>query len=189
MCRIVPLDKKIEVLETLQMELSKINLQVVCACTSFQEVAAFIKLNKVDILIAASDFAQDLKNDSSYKNENLKIINYSTTNKTISDSNESLQEQAESQDKQIEIIFKEIRLAYKMAVDKIQKRLPKVKLSQREIEVLKLIAFGYKIKEIASLLNISYYTAENHKKNLLVKMKVNNIASFVNIGHKLNYLN
>jgi DNA-binding NarL/FixJ family response regulator len=50
-------------------------------------------------------------------------------------------------------------------------------LSQREREVLKLIAEGYKNKEIASDLCISLKTVEKHRANLMKKLDLHNAAA------------
>ena len=50
------------------------------------------------------------------------------------------------------------------------------KLSQREREVLKLIAEGYKNKEIAEDLCISLKTVEKHRGNLMKKLDLHNAA-------------
>jgi DNA-binding NarL/FixJ family response regulator len=43
-------------------------------------------------------------------------------------------------------------------------------LTQREKEVLKLIGEGYKSKEIANLLCISWKTVEKHRANIMEKL-------------------
>ena len=50
-------------------------------------------------------------------------------------------------------------------------------LSQREREVLKLIAEGYKNKEIAEELCISFKTVEKHRANLMKKLDLHNAAA------------
>ncbi len=50
-------------------------------------------------------------------------------------------------------------------------------LSQREKEVLKLIAEGYKNKEIAEFLCVSLKTVENHRANLMKKLDLHNAAA------------
>ena len=52
-------------------------------------------------------------------------------------------------------------------------------LTMREKEVLKLIAEGKFNKEIADLLNISIRTVENHRANILRKLKLNKTAALV----------
>jgi DNA-binding NarL/FixJ family response regulator len=50
-------------------------------------------------------------------------------------------------------------------------------LTQREREILKLIAEGHKNKEIADLLCISLKTVEKHRANLMQKLDLHNVAS------------
>lgn len=50
-------------------------------------------------------------------------------------------------------------------------------LTSREREVLKLIAEGYRTKEIADFLCISIKTAENHRANLMRKLDLHSVAS------------
>jgi len=57
--------------------------------------------------------------------------------------------------------------------------LKKLKLSAREIEVLKLVKAGLKTKEIADKLNISFYTAETHRKNIKLKIGIEGEAAFL----------
>lgn len=52
-------------------------------------------------------------------------------------------------------------------------------LSDRETEVLKLIAFEFTTQEIADKLFISSHTVETYRKNLLVKLNVRNLAGLV----------
>ncbi len=49
-------------------------------------------------------------------------------------------------------------------------------LTQREREILKLIAEGYKNKEIANFLCISIKTAQKHRANLMEKLNLHNVA-------------
>lgn len=57
-------------------------------------------------------------------------------------------------------------------------------LSDREIEVLKLIANGLSSKQLASVLNISSHTAISHRKHLLEKFKVKNTAELIKEASK-----
>ena len=50
-------------------------------------------------------------------------------------------------------------------------------LTQREREILKLIAEGHKNKEIADYLCISLKTVEKHRTNLMNKLDIHNVAS------------
>ena len=61
-------------------------------------------------------------------------------------------------------------------------------LSQREKEVLKLIAEGKSNKEIASILFISVHTAVRHRANIMSKMKLKNTAEIVKYAIEKGYL-
>ena len=74
-------------------------------------------------------------------------------------------------DKQLRAVLAEnLMLQHKLILDS---------LSKREIEVMKKICEGSSSKEIAESLFISKHTVETHRKNLLKKLKVKNIASLV----------
>lgn len=62
-------------------------------------------------------------------------------------------------------------------------------LTQREKEVLHLIAEGYTNHEIADKLFISPHTIDSHRKNLLNKFEVKNTAALINSAVKHNLLN
>jgi DNA-binding CsgD family transcriptional regulator len=49
-------------------------------------------------------------------------------------------------------------------------------LSEREIEILKLIALGYTNKEIGDKLFISIHTVITHRKNITSKLGIKTIA-------------
>ena len=55
----------------------------------------------------------------------------------------------------------------------------KVNLTERERDVITLIAQGYTNKEIAHQLYLSKYTIETHRKNILKKLKFKSSADLV----------
>jgi len=61
-------------------------------------------------------------------------------------------------------------------------------LSERELEVLRLIASGYSSKQLADKLNISNHTAISHRKNLLEKFRVKNTAELIKEASKCFWL-
>jgi DNA-binding NarL/FixJ family response regulator len=65
--------------------------------------------------------------------------------------------------------------------------LKKLKLSSREVEVIKLVKAGLKTKEIADKLNISFYTAETHRKNIKMKAGVEGEAAFLHFVFNTNW--
>ena len=59
-------------------------------------------------------------------------------------------------------------------------RLPRFStLTRREVEILKFLAEGNSVKEIASTLNLSVKTIEAHKFNLMRKLDIHNKAQLV----------
>jgi DNA-binding NarL/FixJ family response regulator len=50
-------------------------------------------------------------------------------------------------------------------------------LTERELEVLKLVAMGYSTKRIALRLKISVHTVEKHRANVMRKLDVENVAA------------
>jgi len=52
-------------------------------------------------------------------------------------------------------------------------------LTAREQEILKLIASGITTRRIAEMLFLSKFTVENHRKNLLQKLQVKNVAALI----------
>ena len=62
-------------------------------------------------------------------------------------------------------------------------------ISNRELEVLRMIAFEYTTDEIAHMLFISPHTVMTHRKNLMYKMEVRNTAGMVRRGFEWGVLN
>jgi DNA-binding NarL/FixJ family response regulator len=63
--------------------------------------------------------------------------------------------------------------------------LKKLKLSAREVEVIQLVKQGLTTKEIADKLNISFYTAETHRKNIKVKIGIEGEAAFLRFVYSI----
>jgi DNA-binding NarL/FixJ family response regulator len=61
-------------------------------------------------------------------------------------------------------------------------------LSNREIEVLRLIAEGLTNKEIADKLFISPLTVDSHRKNLIIKLDARNTASLIKIAGEQGFI-
>lgn len=57
-------------------------------------------------------------------------------------------------------------------------------LSDREREILVLIAEGHSSKEIGSTLHLSVKTIETHRKHIMTKLEVHNVAGMVRIAVK-----
>ncbi len=61
-------------------------------------------------------------------------------------------------------------------------------ISNRERQVLNLIAYEYTSKEIAQELNISAHTVDSHRKRLMEKWEVKNTAGLVRVGFQSGVL-
>ena len=62
-------------------------------------------------------------------------------------------------------------------------------LTNREIEVLKLVAEGLTSKEIAEMLSISIRTVEHHRANLLKKLNLKNTADLIKHAIQNGFIN
>jgi two-component system response regulator NreC len=60
-----------------------------------------------------------------------------------------------------------------------QSNQPTELLTERETEIIKLIAEGFSNKEIGSKLFISHRTVDTHRTNLMKKLDVSNIAGLI----------
>lgn len=63
-----------------------------------------------------------------------------------------------------------------------------VKLTQREKQVVTLIAQEFTTQEIADTLFLSKHTIESYRKNLMLKLDVRNIAGLTKYALRMNYL-
>lgn len=61
-------------------------------------------------------------------------------------------------------------------------------LTDREIEILKLITSGLSNKEIGDQLFISHRTVDTHRTNLMKKLEINNIAGLIRFAIKNGYI-
>ena len=64
----------------------------------------------------------------------------------------------------------------------------KMHLTAREIEIIKLVAEGKSAKEMADQLFLSVHTVDTHRRNVLVKLKMKNIADLVRFAAKNNLI-
>lgn len=80
----------------------------------------------------------------------------------------------------------------KLMLSKLQSLLPKENsqsvLSQRESEILALLAEGKVKKEIAKELSIGYTTVDTHVGRIYAKLEVSNAPSAVNKAHRMKIL-
>jgi len=66
---------------------------------------------------------------------------------------------------------------------------PTFSLTERELEIIKLISLEYSGKEISEELSISTNTVETHRKNLVKKLNVKNTIGLVKFALKNNLIN
>jgi DNA-binding NarL/FixJ family response regulator len=64
----------------------------------------------------------------------------------------------------------------KLSLENFEK---KIKLTNREIELVELFSKGLSNKEIANQLNVSSFTIDTHKKNMFKKMNINTTVELV----------
>lgn len=72
--------------------------------------------------------------------------------------------------------------------ERTQHELSNNKLTDREQEVLKLLAEGYTNKQIANLLHISNKTVETHRYRIMEKLELKNIAELVRYALRNNII-
>lgn len=82
----------------------------------------------------------------------------------------------------------EIKMAYTDAMFENKKQ-AEVNLTDREKEVLKLIAEENTTQEIADILFLSKHTIESYRKNLISKLQVKNLAGLTKQAIKMGLLN
>lgn len=63
-----------------------------------------------------------------------------------------------------------------------------VKITERELDIIKLVAEGHSNKQIADILFLSTHTVTTHRKNIMNKLEVNNTAGLVMYAIKNNLL-
>lgn len=64
-----------------------------------------------------------------------------------------------------------------------------VGITNREQQVIPLIADGFSNKEIAQKLNLSVYTVKSHVHNILTKLAINNRVQIVRYAYPSEYYN
>lgn len=61
-------------------------------------------------------------------------------------------------------------------------------LTDRELQVLDLIAKEFTTEKIANILHISVSTVETHRRNLFQKLEVSSVVGLIKEGLKRNYI-
>jgi two-component system response regulator NreC len=68
---------------------------------------------------------------------------------------------------------------YQQGIDKVKDRDPYKQLTNREREILKLLAEGHTTHEIATMLVLSPKTVDRHKTNLMAKLAIHSRADLI----------
>lgn len=76
----------------------------------------------------------------------------------------------------------------KMLIEALHFKQEQKLFSDREREILKLIAMEHSSKQIADILFISERTVESHKRNMMKKADTNTSIGLVNFGYKNNLI-
>ncbi len=80
--------------------------------------------------------------------------------------------------------IKEVYLKNKFSNKQVQK----INLTQREIDVITLIAKEHTTNEIAEILFLSKHTVESYRKNIIRKLNVRNLAGLTKFALKMKYI-
>lgn len=62
----------------------------------------------------------------------------------------------------------------------------KLQLSEREIEILRLIKAGHSSKEISEMLHLSPFTVDTHRKNICKKLKISSPLALIKYIHTID---
>lgn len=81
-----------------------------------------------------------------------------------------------------------INEAFKFEIPRPIKDKVNIKLTKSELEVVVQLSQGKTTKEIAEEFNRSYKTIDNHRTNILLKMKVSNVGELISTCYKLGIL-
>lgn len=69
----------------------------------------------------------------------------------------------------------------------MEDELKRMSLTDREEEILRLLAQGHSAKQIAGIIHIASKTVESHKSNLMEKLKAKNVQDLVRFAVKNGY--
>jgi DNA-binding NarL/FixJ family response regulator len=92
------------------------------------------------------------------------------------------------------VFHTEFHVTESMRVELDQKKMfsdqfaQKMKLTLREVEIMRWLCMGKTSQEIAETLFLSPLTVETHRKNIFRKLEINNIGKLVRFAHDNNLL-
>ena len=179
--------------------------EVVSSATDGESLLAKLELSLPDVILMDINLPEisgiDLCKEVIAKHSDIKVIGLSTYN-TPSMIMDMLGAGAmgyllKNADKsEIELAIKSVYNGKRYLSREVQSLLAEVKindiaapnLTQREKQIIRLLADGLTTNQIAERLFISYLTAETHRKNILRKFNVNNTASMIKQATQLRLI-
>ncbi|MCB4799154.1 response regulator [Neotamlana laminarinivorans] len=189
---------------------SEINYNIIYTAKNGEQVEKYLNINKeekIDLIITDISMPKmdgiALNKTIKKQNKNIKTLVISMHSdgeriETLIDNNVDgyVPKYAEKQEllKAIKTILngekyfsKEIKATY--IENKLShKKNEEIKLTKREIDVIKLIALEFTTQEIADKLFLSKHTVESYRKNLMTKLDVRNIAGLTKYALKMKYI-
>jgi len=82
----------------------------------------------------------------------------------------------------------ELRESFVKSIKGDQSRFPSASLSQREREIVQLLAEGKSNKQVAAILGISVKTVETHRETIMHKLEANSIVELVHYAVRNNII-
>ncbi len=201
--KIVIIDDHPMVIEGISMFLSKSdNFKIINSFTNGLEILEFAKNNSIDLILLDVFMPEingiDLCKLIKQNNPEIKILGMSSQSERslvmqfIQNGasgyllkNASKEEFFDCIEKAIagEIVFSnEVKLIISKPEISDFRKLPT--LTRREKEILNLIIKGKNSQEIADELFLSFLTIQTHRRNIMTKLEVKNIAELINIVQK-----
>jgi DNA-binding NarL/FixJ family response regulator len=182
------------------------NIQVIGGFGNGESILAYIKVNKVDLILLdislpdvnGMDLCQMIKNESlstiililSNHTERSIIMQtiqngasgYLLKNSSINELRNCITEAAKGN---ISFSKEVVEIISRPSKNQLQER---PRLTRREKEILALIAEGKTSQNIASELFLSPLTVDTHRKNLIQKFEVKNVAELIMAATQLQLL-
>lgn len=88
----------------------------------------------------------------------------------------------------VETVFKGEQIISSSIVPLVKRHDALADLTKRERQVLRLIALGFRNREISEELNISKKTVDTHRTNLMRKLNLHNLVDVVDFANKIGII-